>query len=172
MSTAKSIIGWNFKNTYVNFPDTILTRISPVAVKDPSIAIFNEELSKELGLDFTSTNKDSIAGIFCGNVLPDGADPIAQAYAGHQFGHFTILGDGRAIILGEHVTPSNDQVDIQYKGSGQTPYSRGADGRAALGSMLREYVISESMYGLGIPTTRSLAVTKTGEIVFRECALP
>ena len=172
MATAKSIIGWNFKNTYVNFPDTILTRISPVAVKDPSIAIFNEELSKELGLDFTSINKDSIADVFCGNVLPDGADPIAQAYAGHQFGHFTILGDGRAIILGEHVTPSNDQVDIQYKGSGQTPYSRGADGRAALGPMLREYVISESMYGLGIPTTRSLAVTKTGENVFRDSQLP
>ena len=172
MSTAKPIIGWNFKNTYVNFPDTILTRISPVAVKDPSIAIFNEELSKELGLDFTSINKDSIADVFCGNVLPDGADPIAQAYAGHQFGHFTILGDGRAIILGEHVTPSNDQVDIQYKGSGQTPYSRGADGRAALGPMLREYVISESMYGLGIPTTRSLAVTKTGETVFRDSQLP
>ncbi len=172
MVTSKSIIGWNFKNTYVNFPDTILTRISPVAVKNPSVAIFNEELSKELGLDFTSTNKDSIADMLCGNVLPNGADPIAQAYAGHQFGHFTNLGDGRAIILGEHVTPRNDQVDIQYKGSGQTPYSRGADGRAALGPMLREYVISESMYGLGIPTTRSLAVTKTGESVFRESALP
>ena len=171
-ATAKSIIGWNFKNTYVNFPDTILTRISPVAVKDPSVVILNDELSKELGLDFTSIDKDSIADIFCGNVLPDGADPIAQAYAGHQFGHFTNLGDGRAIVLGEHVTPNNDQVDIQYKGSGQTPYSRGADGRAALGPMLREYVISESMHGLGIPTTRSLAVTKTGENVFRERPLP
>ena len=172
MVTAKSIIGWNFKNTYVNFPDTILTHISPVPVKDPSIVVLNEELSKELGLDFTSLNKDLIADMFCGNVLPDGADPIAQAYAGHQFGHFTNLGDGRAIVLGEHVTPNNDQVDIQYKGSGQTPYSRGADGRAALGPMLREYVISESMHGLGIPTTRSLAVTKTGEYVFRDSPLP
>ena len=172
MATAKSIIGWNFKNTYVNFPDTILTHISPVPVKDPSIVILNEELSKELGLDFTSLNNDLIADMFCGNVLPDGADPIAQAYAGHQFGHFTNLGDGRAIVLGEHVTPNNDQVDIQYKGSGQTPYSRGADGRAALGPMLREYVISESMHGLGIPTTRSLAVTKTGEYVFRDSPLP
>ena len=172
MTTSKSIIGWNFKNTYVNFPDTILTHISPVAVKDPSIVILNEELSKELGLDFTNISEDSITNMFCGNVLPDGANPIAQAYAGHQFGHFTNLGDGRAIILGEHVTPNNDQVDIQYKGSGQTPYSRGADGRAALGPMLREYIISESMYGLGIPTTRSLAVTKTGESVFRESPLP
>ena len=172
MTISKSIIGWNFNNTYVNFPDTILTHISPIAVKDPSIVILNEELSKELGLDFTNISEDSITNMFCGNVLPDGADPIAQAYAGHQFGHFTNLGDGRAIILGEHITPNNDQVDIQYKGSGQTPYSRGADGRAALGPMLREYVISESMYGLGIPTTRSLAVTKTGESVFRESPLP
>ena len=172
MVSAKSNIGWNFNNTYVNFPDTILTRISPVAVKDPTIVILNEELSKELGLDLTIVNNDSIADMFCGNVLPDGADPIAQAYAGHQFGHFTNLGDGRAIILGEHITPNNDHVDIQYKGSGQTPYSRGADGRAALGPMLREYIISESMHGLGIPTTRSLAVTKTGESVFRERILP
>ena len=172
MVSAKSNIGWNFNNTYVNFPDTIRTRISPVAVKDPTIVILNEELSKELGLDLTIINNDSIADMFCGNVLPDGADPIAQAYAGHQFGHFTNLGDGRAIILGEHITPNNDHVDIQYKGSGQTPYSRGADGRAALGPMLREYIISESMHGLGIPTTRSLAVTKTGESVFRERILP
>ncbi|SVC21642.1 uncharacterized protein METZ01_LOCUS274496, partial [marine metagenome] len=148
MENDKSKIGWNFKNTYVNLPDIILTRISPVPVKEPSIVIFNEELSKELGLDFTSLNKNSIAELFCGNVLPEGSDPIAQAYAGHQFGQFTILGDGRAIVLGEHVKPNNNKVDIQYKGSGQTPYSRGADGRAALGPMLREYVISEAMHAL------------------------
>ena len=172
MENDKSKIGWNFKNTYVNLPDIILTRISPVPVKEPSIVIFNEELSKELGLDFTSLNKNSIAELFCGNVLPEGSDPIAQAYAGHQFGQFTILGDGRAIVLGEHVKPNNNKVDIQYKGSGQTPYSRGADGRAALGPMLREYVISEAMHALGIPTTRSLSVVKTGEYIFRENPLP
>jgi uncharacterized protein YdiU (UPF0061 family) len=172
MENDKSKIGWNFKNTYVNLPDIILTRISPVPVKEPSIVIFNEELSKELGLDFTSLNKNSIAELFCGNVLPEGSDPIAQAYAGHQFGQFTILGDGRAIVLGEHVKPNNNKVDIQYKGSGQTPYSRGADGRAALGPMLREYVMSEAMHALGIPTTRSLSVVKTGEYIFRENPLP
>ena len=111
------------------------------------------------------------AAIFAGNALPDGGRPIAQAYAGHQFGHFTALGDGRAILLGEQITPSGDRVDIQLKGAGQTRFSRRGDGRAALGPMLREYIISEAMHALGIPTTRSLAVATTGEPVYRESVL-
>jgi len=106
--------------------------------------------------------------VLVGNRIPRGAFPLAQAYAGHQFGHFTMLGDGRAILLGEHLTPAGKRVDIQLKGAGRTTYSRGGDGRAALGPMLREYIISEAMYGLGIPTTRSLAVVLTGEVVRRE----
>ena len=112
------------------------------------------------------------AGIFAGNGVPEGADPIAQAYAGHQFGHFTGLGDGRAILLGEHLAPDGERFDIQLKGSGRTEFSRGGDGRAALGPMLREYIISEAMHALGIPTTRSLAVATTGEQVFRTEVLP
>ena len=111
------------------------------------------------------------AAIFAGNAVPEGGRPIAQAYAGHQFGHFTALGDGRAILLGEQITPSGDRVDIQLKGAGQTRFSRRGDGRAALGPMLREYIISEAMHALGIPTTRSLAVVKTGEPVYRETVL-
>ena len=110
--------------------------------------------------------------MFAGNGIPEGAFPLAQAYAGHQFGHFTMLGDGRAVLLGEQITPAGERVDIQLKGSGRTPYSRGGDGRAALGPMLREYIISEAMHALGIPTTRSLAVVSTGEPVIRETDLP
>ena len=108
---------------------------------------------------------------FVTNLLPEGSDTIAQAYAGHQFGHFTLLGDGRAIVIGEHLSKNNKRYDIQFKGSGKTPYSRNGDGRAALGPMLREYIISEAMHNLGIPTTRSLAVVKTGETVMRETPL-
>jgi uncharacterized protein YdiU (UPF0061 family) len=110
--------------------------------------------------------------MFAGNLLPEGSDTIAQAYAGHQFGHFTMLGDGRAIVIGEHISKNNKRFDIQFKGSGKTPFSRNGDGRAALGPMLREYIISEAMHGLNIPTTRSLAVVKTGEDVIRETPLP
>lgn len=113
-----------------------------------------------------------VARMFSGNILPDTAQPIAQAYAGHQFGHFTLLGDGRAILLGEHLTPAGNRFDIQFKGSGRTPFSRRGDGRAALGPMLREYMISEAMHALGIPTTRSLAVVTTGDVVMRETPLP
>ena len=167
-----SDIGWNFSNSYTSFSETMYTRISPVPVKDPSIVIFNKVLSKELGLDFTNLSTSSVAQLFCGNVLPEGSEPLAQAYAGHQFGHFTNLGDGRAIVIGEHISPKKNKFDIQFKGSGPTPYSRGADGRAVLGPMLREYIISEAMHALGIATTRSLAVVKTGEYVFRESPLP
>ena len=165
-------VGWHFDNTYAKLPKQLLSKLFPIPVKAPKLLIFNETLSQDLNLDFSITNKEDLAKIFSGNFLPEGSESIAQAYAGHQFGHFTILGDGRAIILGEHVTQNNQRFDIQFKGSGRTPYSRNADGRAALGPMLREYIISEAMNELNIPTTRSLAVVVTGESVLRETSLP
>ncbi len=167
-----SEIGWKFDNTYVRLPDVMLSKTSPVPVKSPKLVLLNKKLSKDLNLDFSNISNEDLGSIFSGNFLPKGSESIAQAYAGHQFGHFTILGDGRAIIIGEHVTKNNERVDIQFKGSGLTPYSRQADGRAALGPMLREYLISEAMHGLKIPTSRSLAVVKTGEDVIRETPLP
>ena len=172
MESNISKIGWYFHNTYARLPQMMLSRLDPVPVKNPKLIIFNKELSKELGLDFSFVSNETTASLLSGNLLPEGSESIAQAYAGHQFGHFTILGDGRVITIGEHIVPSNKRFDIQFKGSGQTPYSRGGDGRAALGPMLREYIVSESMHGLGIPTTRSLAVVKTGENVIRETPLP
>ena len=158
-----SKIGWRFDNTYLKLPSSMLTKLTPTPVKAPELVILNHSLSKDLGLDFSNISDKNLAPIFSGNQLPEGSDTIAQAYAGHQFGHFTLLGDGRAIVIGEHVSKDNKRFDIQFKGSGKTPYSRDGDGRAALGPMLREYIISEGMFGLGIPTTRSLAVVKTGE---------
>ena len=165
-------IGWHFDNTYSRLPKAMSSQLNPIPVKDPKLTIFNHGFSKELGLDFSSLNNNQIASIFSGNLLPKESKCIAQAYAGHQFGYFTMLGDGRAILIGEHLSKNNKRFDIQFKGSGKTPYSRNGDGRAALGPMLREYIISEAMYGLGIPTTRSLAVVKTGENVIRETPLP
>ena len=164
-------IGWRFDNTYSKLPDSMLTKLAPTPVKAPELTILNNSLSKELGLNFTGLSDKNLASIFSGNLLPEGSDTIAQAYAGHQFGHFTLLGDGRAIVIGEHLSKNNKRFDIQFKGSGKTPYSRNGDGRAVLGPMLREYIISEAMFGLGIPTTRSLAVVKTGEKVIRETPL-
>jgi len=164
-------IGWRFDNTYSKLPSSMLAKLPPTPVKDPELVILNHSLSKMLGLDFTNLSNKNLASIFSGNLLPKGSDTIAQAYAGHQFGHFTLLGDGRAIVIGEHVSKDNKRFDIQFKGSGKTPYSKDGDGRAALGPMLREYIISEGMFGLGIPTTRSLAVVKTGEKVIRETPL-
>jgi len=161
-------IGWRFDNTYSKLPSSMLAKLPPTPVKAPELVFLNHSLSKMLGLDFTALNDKNLASIFSGNLLPEGSDTIAQAYAGHQFGHFTLLGDGRAIVIGEHLSKNNKRFDIQFKGSGKTPYSRNGDGRAALGPMLREYIISEAMFGLGIPTTRSLAVVKTGEKVIRE----
>ena len=135
---------------------------------NPSVVCFNENLANELGLGFLKNDEQSIASYFSGNKIPDGSKPLAQAYAGHQFGHFTMLGDGRAILLGEQITPDGRKFDIQLKGSGQTPFSRRGDGRATLYSMLREYLISEAMHYLGIPTSRSLAVVSTGEQVYRD----
>ena len=164
-------IGWNFDNTYVGLSEKILTKIKPVTVKEPKLLILNKSLAENLGLNFSGINKDILASIFSGNKLPQNSDCIAQAYAGHQFGHFTTLGDGRAVVLGEHLTKENKRFDIQFKGSGRTPYSRHGDGRAALSPMLREYIISEAINSLGIPTTRSLAVVSTGEMVLRETPL-
>ena len=168
----KNNIGWCFDNTYSRLPDIMLTRISPVPVKLPKLVILNYELSKELGLNFSNMSNEDLATLFSGNFLPEGSESIAQAYAGHQFGHFTMLGDGRAILIGEHISKKKERFDIQFKGSGKTPFSRNGDGRAALGPMLREYIISEAMHYLKIPTTRSLAVVETGESVIRETSLP
>jgi uncharacterized protein YdiU (UPF0061 family) len=164
-------IGFKFENTYAKLPEILATKLVPVPVKKPKLVIFNNRLAKDLGLDVNSVSEDDLTNLFSGNKLPTGSEPLAQAYCGHQFGHFVMLGDGRAIVLGEHLTPSGKRIDIQFKGSGRTPYSRSGDGRAALGPMLREYIISEAMHGLNIPTTRSLAVVATGEMVQREVAL-
>ena len=169
--TEADCYGFKFDNSYLQLPAIFYQQQQPTPVNRPDIAIFNDALAETLGLN-SNQLKNQGAALLAGNALCDTAAPIAQAYAGHQFGHFNVLGDGRAILLGEHITPQNQRVDIQLKGAGRTPYSRNGDGRAALGPMLREYIISEAMHALGIPTTRSLAVTTTGETVYRENALP
>lgn len=160
------------ESTYCKLPDVFFSKLSPTPVRQPELLIFNDKLAEQIGLNVSVMNEAERAQLLSGNLVPDGIEPFAQAYAGHQFGNFTMLGDGRAILLGEHLTPSGQRLDLQFKGSGRTPYSRGGDGRAALGPMLREYVISEAMHALGIPTTRSLAVVATGETVYRENELP
>jgi uncharacterized protein YdiU (UPF0061 family) len=164
--------GWHFDNSYSQLPLLFFIKQKPTKVSGPKLVLFNKDLAVSLGLDADALSKESESMTFAGNKIPEGADPIAQAYAGHQFGHFNKLGDGRAILLGEHLTPEGRRFDIQLKGSGVTPYSRNGDGRAALGPMLREYIISEAMHVHGIPTTRSLAVATTGEPVYRDRALP
>ena len=161
-------IGWRFDNTYSKLPNIFKEEVKPTPVNKPEIAIINYDLAKKLNLDLSKINSNDLAQIFSGNLLPDETKTIAQAYAGHQFGHFTMLGDGRAVLLGEHLVNKNHRFDIQFKGSGKTSFSRRGDGRAALGPMLREYVISEAIHALNIPTTRSLAVVKTGEEIVRE----
>jgi uncharacterized protein YdiU (UPF0061 family) len=165
-------IGWHFDNTYSKLPEAFISNTSPTPVKAPELIVLNDGLVKKLGLNFLSMNKKELSKLFSGNSLPKDSKTISQAYAGHQFGHFTMLGDGRAVLMGEHVTKDNERFDIQFKGSGITPFSRNGDGRAALGPMLREYIISEAMHALNIPTTRSLSVVKTGEDVVRENILP
>ncbi len=167
-----SASNFNFQHSYKELDEIFYSHVNPIPVAKPEMVIINENLAHSLNLDFSNLSGPEQADLFSGNVLPEGAAPLAQAYAGHQFGHFTILGDGRAHLLGEHVTPSGNSFDIQLKGSGPTPYSRNGDGRAVLGPMLREYIISEAMYALGVPSTRSLAVISTGENVFRETPLP
>lgn len=161
-------IGWNLDNSYSRLPKPFFTSQSPTPVCSPKLIVLNHPLAASLGLDAQVLQGYEGVSVFAGNQIPEGSLPLAQAYAAHQFGHFTMLGDGRAILLGEQITPKGQRFDIQLKGSGRTPYSRGGDGRAALGPMLREYIISEAMHGLGIPTTRSLAVVTTGETVIRE----
>jgi uncharacterized protein YdiU (UPF0061 family) len=170
MTKEKAIIetGWNLDNSYARLPKMFFTRQSPEAVCSPKLIILNYPLVTYLGVSAQELQSDDGVEMLAGNRMPEGALPIAQAYAGHQFGHFTMLGDGRAVLLGEQITPSGQRLDIQFKGSGKTPYSRGGDGRAALGPMLREYIISEAMHALGIATTRSLSVVTTGETVIRE----
>ncbi|WP_147589270.1 protein adenylyltransferase SelO [Clostridium paraputrificum] len=156
------------ENTYAKLPSRLFTAQYPEKVKEPKIVALNKTLAKNLGIDVSFLESEEGANFLSGNKILDGTIPIAQGYAGHQFGYFTTLGDGRAVLLGEYLTKDGERVDIQLKGSGRTPYSRGGDGKASLGPMLREYIISEGMYALGIPTTRSLAVVTTGEDVFRE----
>jgi uncharacterized protein YdiU (UPF0061 family) len=168
----KNNVNWNFDNSYSKLPDTFKESINPFSVKNPKLIILNENLATELDLNFSNVKRDELSSLFAGNKLPKGSNSIAQAYAGHQFGHFTMLGDGRATLIGEHITNKNDRYDIQLKGSGKTSFSRAGDGRAVLGPMLREYIISEGMHNLDIPTTRGLAVVKTGEKVIRENPLP
>ena len=160
--------GFRFDNSYARLPDTLFARTEPQPVAAPRLLLWNRPLADQLGLDSDALDGDAGARLFAGNAVPDGAEPLAQAYAGHQFGNPTMLGDGRAVLLGEQITPDHRRRDIQLKGAGRTPFSRGGDGRAALGPMLREYIISEAMHALGIPTTRGLAVVANGEPVFRD----
>ena len=162
-----------FQNTYAALPANFFARVAPTPVAAPRLIKLNRPLALQLGLDPDRLDSPDGAEILAGKRVPDGADPIAMAYAGHQFGHFVPqLGDGRAILLGEVIDADGVRRDIQLKGSGPTPFSRRGDGRAALGPVLREYIVSEAMAALGIPTTRSLAAVVTGESVRRETLLP
>ncbi|EIC23023.1 protein adenylyltransferase SelO [Thiorhodovibrio frisius] len=162
-----------FDNSYARLPDRFHARVIPTAVAQPALLQVNEDFARQLGLNPSELHTQEATDIFAGNRLPEGAEPLAMAYAGHQFGSFVPqLGDGRAILLGERVTPDGVRVDIQLKGAGRTPFSRSGDGRACLGPVLREYLISEAMHAFGIPTTRGLAAVATGEPVYREHPLP
>jgi len=164
----ENAIGWQFNHSYTQLSPVLFSRTAPTPVALPRTVLLNMLLANELGLQVGKENRDAITQMLSGNELPFGADPIAQAYMGHQFGYPNMLGDGRAILLGEHITPAGERMDIQLKGPGITHYSRSGDGRATLYSMLREYIISEAMHHLGISTTRSLAVVATGQPVYRE----
>lgn len=164
---------FTFDNSYARLPPRFYVRQAPVAVAAPRLLRLNEALAAELGLDPSWLSSDAGVAVLAGNAVPEGAEPLAMAYAGHQFGGFVPqLGDGRAILLGEVLSPRGERFDLQLKGSGRTPFSRGGDGRAWLGPVLREYIIGEAMNALGIPTTRALAAVATGEAVHREGALP
>src|SRR5580692_10591373 len=164
---------FDFHNTYARLPERFFARVAATKVDAPRIVKINGPLAELLGVDAERLASLAGAEILAGNVVPDGAEPIALAYAGHQFGSFVSqLGDGRAILLGEVVGRDGRRRDVQLKGAGRTPFSRGGDGRAALGPVLREYLVSEAMAALGIPTTRALAVVTTGERVMRDESLP
>jgi len=160
-------------SSYASLPERFFARIQPTQVAAPRLIKLNQVLASDLDLDVHGFDAPALANLFSGNLLPQGSTPIAMAYAGHQFGHFVPqLGDGRAILIGEMRDRSGVLRDIQLKGCGRTPYSRNGDGRAALGPVLREYLVSEAMHGLGIPATRSLAAVTTGETVQRETTQP
>jgi uncharacterized protein YdiU (UPF0061 family) len=162
-----------FDNSYARFPDRFYARLAPIPVAEPSLIRVNEALCALLGIDATWLSSPRGVSVLAGNAVPDGATPIATVYAGHQFGSWNPqLGDGRAILLGEVVGKDSERYDVQLKGSGPTPYSRGGDGRSPLGPVLREYIISEAMFALGVPTTRSLAAVQSGEQVHRQTPLP
>ena len=172
LSPSQALPGWRLEHSYARLPDLLHKPWKLAPVREPRLVVLNRPLARTLGLDPEALEREENVAVFAGNQLPDGASPLVQAYAGHQFGNFTGLGDGRALLLGEQITPRGARYDIQLKGSGRTPFSRGGDGRAALGPMLREWIISEAMHALEIPTTRSLAVATTGEEVVREELLP
>jgi uncharacterized protein YdiU (UPF0061 family) len=164
---------FQFDNSYARLPDRFYASVYPEPVEGPVLLKFNEALAAELKIEADLTDPKRLAAMLAGNVVPQGAAPIAMAYAGHQFGSFVPqLGDGRAILLGEVVDASGRRRDIQLKGSGPTPFSRRGDGRAALGPVLREYIVSEAMHALGIRATRALAAVATGEPVYRERVEP
>ena len=158
----------NFKNTYEDLPKSFYSKVKLSPVRNPRLVLLNRDLAEELGLPLDLLESEEGIQVLSGNASINGEYGLSQAYAGHQFGHFTMLGDGRAVMIGEQLAPSGELYDLQLKGSGRTPYSRRGDGRATLPAMLREYLISEGMNGLGIPTSRSLAVVETGERVLRE----
>jgi len=158
---------WNFQDSYTKLPSIFYSKVNPENFSNKKLVLFNSDLARQLNLDFSKYDDDEKCNILLGkNKL--NKNYFSQAYAGHQFGNFTILGDGRAVIIGEHITNNKQRVDIQLKGSGQTPYSRNGDGKAALGPMIREYILSEAMHNLGISSTRALAVITTGENVLRD----
>ena len=162
-----------FDNTYARLPEDFYARVAPAKVPKPELIKWNAELAKQLGFQDDSYTKKELADIFTGQKLLPGSEPMALVYAGHQFGNFVPrLGDGRALLLGEILDPSGRRYDIQLKGSGRTPFSRRGDGKAPLGPVLREYLVSEALHHLGLPTTRSLAAARTGETVYREQAFP
>lgn len=162
-----------FDNSYARLPERFYSRVEPASVPAPVLLAFNDGLAGELGLDELADGDEALAALFAGNQVPAGAEPIALAYAGHQFGQFVPqLGDGRAVLLGEVVGAGNVRHDVQLKGSGRTPYSRGGDGRSSIGPVIREYLLSEAMHALGVPTTRALAAVYTGQKVYRDTALP
>src|SRR5580700_1329335 len=166
-------VRFSFENTYARLPEHFYARLDPTPVAAPRLVKVNGELARKLGLDPDALASAQGVEILAGNCVAEGAEPLAMAYAGHQFGYFVPqLGDGRAILLGEVIDIDGVRRDIQLKGSGPTPFSRRGDGRAALGPVLREYIVSEAMAALGIATTRSLAATITGENVMRETVLP
>jgi uncharacterized protein YdiU (UPF0061 family) len=171
MTDRYKLKGWNFDNSYARLPEKFYSHQQPTPSRSPELVVLNYPLARSLGLNIAMLKSKNGIEMLSGIQIPEGSTPIAQAYAGHQFGYFTMLGDGRAVLLGEQITPRSERLDIQLKGSGETPYSRNGDGKAALGPMLREFIMSEAMHDLGIETTRSLAVVLTGDKVYRESPL-